>query len=402
MTETRQASTKFANEVLRHIPALEKAARRSRDLLLANLVMISEIPAPTFREAARLEFVKSRFTEAGIQSCSTDELGNAVGLLPGSKNERNILLVAHADTVFPEQADHTISMGPDQVMGPGVADNSLGLAVLSTIPPLLQNADISFESNLLLMGTTRSLGRGNLEGLRFFLENSTLPIHTGVSIEGAQLGRLSYSSVGMLRGVITCTVRDRADHTGTADTNAIITINEVINKIIDIHLPKRPRTHIIIGAINAGHSYNTAATKAALRFEVRSEKSEIVSQVHKQLEGIVTEVSSQSGMQIDMDIVATRGPGSIRFHHPLARRTREIMKSMGIEPEISPSISELSAFITHGIPAITIGISQAQNIHEPNETVLIDPMYKGIAQLLGILIAIDKGFCDEDRRVDQK
>ncbi len=396
MAETKKQSNKFRDEILRHIPSLEKAAKEQRDLLLANLVMIGEIPAPTFQEADRLEFVKNRFTESDLQNCSTDEVGNTVGLLPGKKGDRTILMVAHADTVFSEKVDHTISVGPDKITGPGVADNSLGLAVLSTIPAILQNMDIELESDLLLMGTTRSLGQGNLEGLRFFLSNSIIPIHAGVSIEGAQLGRLSYSSVGMFRGVITCTVPEEEDLLRMSDTNAIITINEVINKIIDIRLPKRPRTYIIMGAINAGHSYNTAATKATLQFEVRSETAEIVRQIRDQLEEIVAEVSSQSGMHVKLDIVATRRPGGIKFQHPLSRVTRDIMKTMDIETVVRPSISELSAFISHDIPAITVGISKAEHIHEPNESVLIDPMYKGIAQLIGILKAIDKGYCDEN------
>jgi len=396
MAESYKQSSEFREDILRHIPTLEKAAQEQRDLLLANLVMIGEIPSPTFHETDRLEFVKNRFTEADMQNCSTDEVGNTVGLLPGKEGERTILMVAHADTVFSEKVDHTISVGRDKIVGPGVADNSLGLAVLSTIPAFLQYMDIELDSNLLLMGTTRSLGQGNLEGLRFFLDNSTIPIHTGVSIEGAQLGRLSFSSVGMLRGVITCKVPEEEDLLRMTDVNAIVTINEVINKIIDIRLPKRPRTHIIMGAINAGHSYNTAATKATLQFEVRSETAEIVQQIRDQLEEIVAEVSSRSGMFVKLDIVATRRPGGIKFRHPLSRVTRAIMETMDIEPEIRPSISELSAFISHDIPAITVGISKAEHIHEPNESVLINPMYKGIAQLIGIVKAIDKGYCDED------
>ena len=396
MAETHKQSSQLRDEILRHIPTFEKVVKEQRDLLLANLVMIGEIPAPTFQETDRLEFVKNRFTEANLQNCSTDEVGNTVGLLPGKKSERTILMVAHSDTVFSEKVDHTISVGPEKIIGPGVADNSLGLAVLSTIPAFLDSLNIELDSDLLLMGTTRSLGQGNLEGLRFFLSNSTIPIHAGVSIEGAQLGRLSYSSVGMLRGVITCTVPEEEDLLRMTDTNAIITINEVINKIIDIRLPKRPRTYIIMGAINAGHSYNTAATKATLQFEVRSETAEIVRQIRDQLEEIVAEVSSQSGMFVKLDIVATRRPGGIRFKHPLSRVTRKIMKTMEIEPEIRPSISELSAFIAHDIPAVTLGISKAEHIHEPNESVFIDPMYKGISQLIGILMAIDKGYCDEN------
>ncbi|MFW6274385.1 MAG: hypothetical protein ACOC2P_00960 [Spirochaetota bacterium] len=71
------------------------------------------------------------------------------------------------------------------------------------------------------------------------------------------------------------------------------------------------------------------------------------------------------------------------------------MKSLDINPRISPSTSELSAFIDHGIPALTLGLTNGENLNKPEESIDIDPIYNGLTQLLGLLIAIDKGYCDE-------
>ena len=69
--------------------------------------------------------------------------------------------------------------------------------------------------------------------------------------------------------------------------------------------------------------------------------------------------------------------------------------SLGIQPKIIPSISELSELIAHKVPAVTLGITEASNIQDLNETIQIEPIYKGLAQLLGTLLAIDGGFCNE-------
>ena len=71
-----------------------------------------------------------------------------------------------------------------------------------SLPTLFEKLQIRLKSNLVFMAAVKSLGRGNLEGLKYFLANSSLPIHAGLCLEGVQLGRLNYSCLGMFRGEI--------------------------------------------------------------------------------------------------------------------------------------------------------------------------------------------------------
>ena len=380
--------------ILEQLPDIESQLHDFREVILGNLVMLGEIPAPTFKESERVDFITNRFSELGLLNASTDEVGNGVGILEGEEGENNILLVAHADTIFSEKIDHTITVHTDRVVGAGVADDSLGLAVLTSLPTILDRLDINLQNDLILMAATRSRGRGNLEGLRFVLDNNKIPIKAGASIEGVQLGRLSHSSIGMLRGEISCNVPEEYDWTRFGDASAILTLNEVINKINDIPLPKRPRTSIVMGSIDGGSSFNQIATNALLRFEIRSESGDMVTEIGYRMEEIVAEVSSRTGDDIELDIFAQREPGGISFSHPLARKTRFIMNALDIKPRIAPSTSELAAFIDHKIPAVTLGITEGDHLQETNETIKIDPMYKGLTQLIGTVLAIDGGFCE--------
>ncbi|MQY77076.1 MAG: peptidase, partial [Spirochaeta sp.] len=241
-----------------------------REILLANLVMIAEIPAPTFYENERIRFIKQRFTEAGLQNCSTDEMGNALAIMQGRQSDKNIVVSAHTDTIFPATIDHTITVLADSVRGPGVGTNALGAAVIVTLPTILQRLGIELNSNLVLMGSTRSLGRGNLEGLRFFLSNTEIPIQAGLCLEGMQLGRLSHNSIGMLRCQIECTVPEEYDWTRFNAAGAIIIMNEIINKILEIPLSRRPHASIVVGSIEGGKSFDTISTHALLRLEIYS------------------------------------------------------------------------------------------------------------------------------------
>ena len=70
------------------------------------------------------------------------------------------------------------------------------------------------------------------------------------------------------------------------------------------------------------------------------------------------------------------------------------MQTLGVEHRTSPSTSELSEFIDREIPAVTVGITTGERLAEKGEMIYIEPISTGMAQLLGMILAIDGGFCD--------
>jgi len=382
-------------DILEALPEYRLAAESIRETLLANLIMLGEIPAPTGGEVARMHFLLDRFAECGLHNSSIDEAGNGTAMLPGESGEQSILVVAHVDTPFSHKEDHTLRVNKNSVSGCGVADNSLGVAVLATLPTLLEKLDIHLNADLILLGASTSLGSADLKGLRFFLKNNILPIQAGICVEGVQLGRLSIGSIGMMRGEITCCVPEEYDWTRFGASGAILTINEVINQITAIALPRKPRTTIVFGSIEGGKGFYPVSNNAILRFEIRSESAEMVKTIRRQIEDIVEELSSKTESEVTFEVLGRRDPGGIPFGHPLSRRTRKILETLGVEGRTSPSTSELSVFINQNIPAVTVGISTGEHLNQPDEHVMINPMFTGLAQLVGMLQAIDRGYCDE-------
>ncbi|MCZ6674510.1 MAG: M20/M25/M40 family metallo-hydrolase [Verrucomicrobia bacterium] len=383
------------NDLLNGVESIKDQVKEIREIILANLVMMGEIPAPTFEEEARIRFFLDRFTEAGLDSISTDEVGNAFGFIRGSEGEKNILVAAHTDTVFARTVDHTVRVESSRIFGPGVADNSLGCAVVASIPKILQHLGIQLKQNVLLMGITRGLGRGDLEGIRFFMNNAKVHIDYGLFVEGAQLGRLSYTSVGMLRGEIRCNIPDEYDWTLFESSGAISILNEVITKMMAIPLPTKPKTTITFGSVSAGNSYNTVPTSGSLHFEIRSEQTGMVGKLQQSLEELTDEVASNTQAEVTLNVIARRRPGGIDFSNPLTKAARRIQESLGIVSKIQPSVGELSALIDKEIPGLTIGITKASQMHSLNENIAIDPIFSGLAQLVGILQAMDGEFFDE-------
>ncbi len=387
---------KKIDRILDSLPNLEAMIREMRDVILTNIVMVGEIPAPTFKEDNLREFVLNRLNQDNLINCSTDETGNALGILPGEIGDKNILVVSHMDSVFDEEVNNTLSIQPDHITGRGLSDNIVGLATLISLPFILDQLKIRLKSNLIIMGTARSLGPGNLEGIRFFLNNTKLNITNGISVEGVRLGKLSYSSIGMARCEINYWVPEEYDWTKFGAVGSIVTMNELINRIQEIPIPNKPRTSIILSSISGGRGFSNIPLDATLRFEIRSESGEMVDKLQKQIMDIAAEVSSHSGSRVETKVIAKRKPGGISFSHPLASVARKIHERLDIKSRITPNIAELSAFIDKKIPSLAIGITNTEKLSSSLEKIQIEPLYKGITQLVGLIMAIDEGCCDEN------
>ncbi len=365
-----------------------------RDVLLANAVFCGEIPSPTFGEEQRVQFLRDRFTESELES-SVDEKGNISAILPGRTGKQNILLVAHVDTLWEKTDDHAVSALTDELRGIGLADNSLGVAAMITLPLILERLKVRLDANLILLGAVRSLGQGDLEGLRFFLDHTSKPVHGALCIEGAQLGRLSHSCLGMMRGKITVEVPEDQDWQNWDASSAIVSLHQIIDRILAIGRPEQPRTQIILGSVRAGSGYNLPPEKATLRFEVRSESAEIVAGIHEEIDGILAEINSRDNTAAQLNIIAHREPGDLSFNHPLVASVRAIMEELKIPIVVQPSMSELSALLERDIPGVTLGLTRAEHLNDLKESLQIKPLFRGLAQVIATLQVLDQSLSQE-------
>lgn len=68
-----------------------------------------QIPAPSYKEEKKAEYIRERFWEIGLRDVRIDAVGNVLGD-PGREpvKEPSVMLAAHTDTVFPEGTDLSI------------------------------------------------------------------------------------------------------------------------------------------------------------------------------------------------------------------------------------------------------------------------------------------------------
>src|SRR5690606_35582027 len=77
---------------------------RDHDRMVAEIIALTEIPAPSFKEAARAAAYREMLRDAGLTDIETDDEGNVMGVYRGTGPAGGpvVMIAAHLDTVFPE------------------------------------------------------------------------------------------------------------------------------------------------------------------------------------------------------------------------------------------------------------------------------------------------------------
>jgi len=381
---------------LDNIPEYTDAIKAIGETVMANIVLIGQIPSPTFKERRRTTVFMERLAEFQVDECSTDGYRNPIGIIRGtSELKPPIFVVANLDTIFPREVDHYYTIKENAITGAGILDNSLAVGVLVSLPEIFRKLNLRFESDIVLAGVIQSIGKGNLRGIRHLLKTWHTPIRGAVCIESAELGRLAYYSYGMIRCEAECSIATTNGWDHKFRPNAILIINEVINQILKLRLPQKPRSRIIVGKSSGGSKHGTVAFNAKLGFEIQSDSDRMVKSIFNDIKDIIDGIGHEYEVDLKLKTISSLNASRLKFNHPLVKNTVEVMKKLGIEPISEPSESELSIFLSKKIPAVTLGITRGENQHQTNATVEIEPIFKGIAQIVGVIQAIDSGVCDE-------
>ncbi|WP_319409968.1 hypothetical protein [uncultured Desulfosarcina sp.] len=378
------------------LPTFVDQIRKIREIIISNIVLIGQVSAPTFYERRRAECLVERLADFHVDECSIDDFGNPIGVIRGRSTEsQSIFVVAHLDTFSEVEADQHYEVTDKIISGMGVSDNSAAVGVLASLPEVFRRLELAFESDIVLVAPSHSLAQGNLRGIRRLLQTWPAPIRGAICLESVELGRLNYYSDGMIRGEISCSIASEKQWGRHHQPNAIIVINEVINAILGLRLPQKPRTQIVIGKISGGFNHGKIAYDAKIGFEIRSDSDKMVKELYSDIRDIVEGINKAFAVELKLNRISNLNATRLPYNHPLVKCASRILSRLGVEAVSEPSETALSIFLQRGIPAITLGLTRGDNYHQEGAMIEIEPMFKGISQISALIMAMDNGVCDE-------
>ena len=378
---------------------------RLADRVIELAIQIQQIPAPTFDERKRAEFVRGLFEQEGLE-VSVDEVGNVFGrwaiddrplsIVNGPSSTLKPLIVsAHLDTVFPKETDLQIRREGERVFGPGIGDNSLGVAALfgllwglrgdpSPRPSPLKGrggCDVWFVANVC------EEGLGDLRGMKAVVERFGADVTAYLIIEGMALGNVYHRGTGVKRYRITAKTPGGHSWSDYGKPSAIHELSKLVVELTSLKLPYEPRTTMNVGKISGGTSVNVIAAEASLELDLRSEGQEslmeLISQVEKKIQEANTLKSvGQPEVKFEAEVIGARPAGEISADHHLIQLAQECIREQGLEPTLASGSTDANIPLSRGYPALVLGITTGGGAHTTNEFINTGLVEKGMQQLM--------------------
>ena len=370
-----------------------------------NLIKITEIEAPPFKEQKRAIAFKKMIEEVGIDSIWIDIEGNVVGLLRGQKGVKTVGIDAHLDTVFPEGTDVKVRIKNDTLYAPGIADDSRGLSMLLTILKTIKNNNIALRDNLLFIGTVGEEGLGDLRGVKYLFRDGAQKIDSWISIDGGSIGRVNNKGLGSYRYRVTFMGPGGHSWGSFGLVNPHHALGKAIQLFVnsaDSYTSTGPKTSYNIGVIKGGTSINSIPFESIMEVDIRSVDPNRLDEMEKILEnsvkGALDDQNSRKRMGGNLtyviDKIGNRPSGELSPSLPLVQRAMALTKHFGVTPRLTRGSTNSNIPISLGIPSVTIGRGgKGGNVHSLDEWWYNDRGYRSI-QLSLLLVLMEAGFLE--------
>ncbi|GAB4539311.1 MAG: M20/M25/M40 family metallo-hydrolase [Anaerolineales bacterium] len=354
---------------------------------LADLaVEIQQIPAPTFSEGQRGEFVRGRFEREGLKDVSMDSLGNVYARLPGKqKKAKPLIISAHLDTVFPASINLACRREGQKIIAPGIGDNSLAVAALFGVLWALRERKAQLKHDLWLVANVGEEGLGDLRGMRGVVERFGEDVVGYLVLEGLALGHVYHRAIGVRRYRIMAKTAGGHSWSDYGQPSAVHELAALVTELTAIRLPSSPRTTMNVGTFGGGTGINVLAAEAKCELDLRSEDPAALGKLIHQVEEVILRFS-RDGVKISAEVIGQRPAGEILPQHPFLQAALEACKTAGVEASLASGSTDANIPLSKNIPAVVMGITTGGGAHTLNEYIDLHPMGKGLESVLAMIL----------------
>ena len=352
---------------------------QEREWINQQHLNICRIAAPTFREQARAEFLRSLFRNLGHRA-TIDEAGNVVMPIKFRDDLPFVAVSAHMDTVLAPRGPEGISVRPDGTFdGPGVTDNGPGLAALVTLGRVLQDGSLIAEPrcNILLVANVAEEGEGNLQGIKYFCRHSRYAslVDSYLVLDGAATGHITAEALGSRRFEITIEGAGGHSWNDYGRGNPVHALGRTVAFLADLALPTSPRTTLNVGVIEGGSGVNSIAPVARAKVDIRSRSNDAMNTVVKAMEdgvryGVEAEnrVATERLANYKIREIGHRPAAGFQEHNPVLRCVRGVDTYLGINSRLDCASTDANVPLALGRPAVAMGAGgRGGGAHSPGE-----------------------------------
>jgi len=376
---------------------------KDHDRFVRELIQITEVPAPPFKEEKRARVFADLLKQSGLADVQTDSEGNVIGLRKGTGNGPMIAIAAHLDTVFPEGTNVKVRREGTRLFAPGVGDDTRALAVLLEIVRAMDAARIQTASDILFIGNVGEEGEGDLRGMKYLFQKGPYKdkIKMFVSLDPFGTGNdVTIGGVGSKRFRVV--FRGPGGHSfgSFGLVNPAYALGNAIAKLSKMQVPSNPKTTFNVGVIGGGTSVNSIPFESWMDVDIRSEQREELNKTIDTFSRLMREAAdeenharstSQGRVEVEVKLIGDRPFGQVAMNSSIVQTASAVIQAFGLNPTFGMSSTDSNVPMSMGIPAITLesGGNGGRN-HTLDEWIDVDKgqSVRGIEIAMGILVSL--------------
>jgi acetylornithine deacetylase/succinyl-diaminopimelate desuccinylase-like protein len=337
------------------------------------VVELASIPAPTFHEQDRLEWVERRL-EGRPGRRHRDEVGNLVWAWGDGAQPPAVLLMAHLDTVFPAETPLRFERRDGDLVGPGIGDNAAAVVVaIEAAASVLEHASVAPGAVAFTVGEE---GLGNLRGA--LAACRALAPDCAIALEGQGLEEVRVDAVGSVR--VRLVVHGPGGHSW-ADRGSPSAVHELIRLAAPLVDQGTPDVPVNVGLIEGGRSVNAIADRAESVVEARALDEPALAQFRRAIEALTVD----DPLRLETTVVGHRPAGRLERGHRLLAVVEQVRDDLGLPRARGEASTDANAALACGIPALALGVSYGGGMHTLHERIDVASLELGCAQVTRVL-----------------
>jgi tripeptide aminopeptidase len=375
------------------------------DRFVRELIALTEIPAPPFKEQARAKAYMEMLRQVGLADVEMDAEGNVMGIRRGTGSGALLLVNAHLDTVFPEGTDVTVKRQGTRLMAPGIGDDTRGLALILALVRTLDAAKFTTPGDILFAGNVGEEGEGDLRGIKFLMKKGKYKdrIRQVLAIDGSESSGITRAGVGSKRYRVTFSGPGGHSYGAFGLVNPAFAMGGAIAKFARLEVPAKPKTTFNVGVVRGGTSINSIPSEVSMDVDLRSEACGELNRLDQEFLAVIrqavddenkTRSTREGSVKLDPKVIGERPCGETAMAAPIVQAVAAAVRAFGLTPSFDISSTDANIPMSMGIPAVTIGRGgPGGRAHSPDEWVDVDPAanLKNVQVALAALLAVAGG-----------
>lgn len=367
--------------------------QREKQWINDRHLQLCRVPAPTFFEQKRAEWMAEQFRSLGCDA-QLDRSGNVIAHLSPGYAGPVIALTAHLDTVLSPRANDDISVTPDGTFhGPGVSDNGAGLAALLAVAAALRSCTAPPELPLVLVANVGEEGEGNLSGMRYLCRSPLAArVRSFLILDGPSTDHITWQALASRRFDVSVTGPGGHSWSDYGIGNPVHALSRAITLFTDKgqNGTSSPRSSFNFGVVEGGSSINSIPTLARAKVDIRSESASRINELASFLtacveKAIETENERASGGKVAGKIkeIGSRPGGQLPENAYILGVMRAVDHHLAFRSRLDCASTDANIPLSLGLPAVSIGSGgQGGGAHTPAEWFHPDGREFGLRRIL--------------------